>query len=227
MKILYCMNCLAGKGGIERVTIVKANALADIPGNEVAICFTDNGNYPQTIHPVDPRIKVYFLDTPYWNLHEVGRGRLLFEFVKRVKATKRAIERVMAEFRPDVLVNTGSYEKYACALISGGGKCLNVRELHFASNYREIVAKSFTGKLSALSITFFEKFVLSHFFDCSFLLTKQDLKDNYSRYKLFTGKMAVQHNPCSFENECPDDCQRQKKILCVGRYVRRRTLRPC
>lgn len=32
MRILYCMNCLSGKAGIERVTIVKANALADIPG---------------------------------------------------------------------------------------------------------------------------------------------------------------------------------------------------
>lgn len=62
MKILYCMNCLAGKGGIERVTIVKANALANIPGNEVAICFTDKGNFPYTIHPLDSKIKVYFLE---------------------------------------------------------------------------------------------------------------------------------------------------------------------
>lgn len=50
MRILFCLNSLGGFGGIERVTIVKANALAEIEGNNVAICYTDRGEYPNTIH---------------------------------------------------------------------------------------------------------------------------------------------------------------------------------
>lgn len=66
MRILYCVNCLGARGGIERVTIVKANALADIEGNEVAICYTDKGDFPNTIHPLSQKIKTFDLNTPYW-----------------------------------------------------------------------------------------------------------------------------------------------------------------
>jgi len=212
------MNCLAGKGGIERVTIVKANALADIPGNEVAIYFTDKGEYPKMMHPLDSRIKVYFWDTPYWNLYTVGRGRMLFEFFQKVKATKNAIENVILDFKPDVLINTGSYEKFACALISSRKyKLKKIREFHFASNYRELIANGLKGQLIAKLETFFEKFILSHFFDCSFLLTNKDLHDNYSRYKCLTGKISVQYNPCSFDKESCDFSQRKNILLAVGR----------
>lgn len=63
MKILFCVNSLGGFGGIERVTIVKANALAAIEGNEVGICYTDKGAYPETIHPLSLSVKVFGLNT--------------------------------------------------------------------------------------------------------------------------------------------------------------------
>ena len=50
MRILFCLNSLGGFGGIERVTIVKANALAEIEGNNVAICYTDRGRVSK-YHP--------------------------------------------------------------------------------------------------------------------------------------------------------------------------------
>ena len=42
MKIVYCLNSIRFLGGIQRVTTVKANALADIPGNEVYVVVADN-----------------------------------------------------------------------------------------------------------------------------------------------------------------------------------------
>lgn len=217
------MNCLAGKGGIERVTIVKANALANIPGNEVAICFTDKGNFPYTIHPLDSKIKVYFLDTPYWNLYSVGRWRMAFEFIKKVFATKKAIEQVIESFKPNILINTGSYEKFACALIStkkysfSNHKLKKIRKFHFASNYREIIADGLKGQLIAKLETLFEKYILSHFFDCSFLLTNKDLQDNYSRFRCLIGKILVQYNPCSFIDKSSDFHKRENILLAVGR----------
>ena len=37
MRIVFCLNDISLVGGIERVTIVKANALAAMEGNEVWI----------------------------------------------------------------------------------------------------------------------------------------------------------------------------------------------
>ena len=42
MKIVYCLNSVRGLGGIQKVTLVKANALAEIAGNEVYVIVTDN-----------------------------------------------------------------------------------------------------------------------------------------------------------------------------------------
>ena len=42
MKIVYCVNSIRYLGGIQRVTVVKANALAEIPGNEVYVVMKDN-----------------------------------------------------------------------------------------------------------------------------------------------------------------------------------------
>ena len=44
MKIVYCLNSVRGLGGIQKVTLVKANALAEIAGNEVYVIVTDNWN---------------------------------------------------------------------------------------------------------------------------------------------------------------------------------------
>ena len=44
MKIVYCLNSIKGIGGIQRVTVVKANALAEIEGNIVFVIVTDNNN---------------------------------------------------------------------------------------------------------------------------------------------------------------------------------------
>ena len=44
MKIVYCLNSIRYLGGIQRVTVVKANALAEIENNEVYIIVTDNKN---------------------------------------------------------------------------------------------------------------------------------------------------------------------------------------
>lgn len=50
MRIAYCLNSIRYLGGIQRVTIVKANALADISDNEVYIIVSDNRGGESCIH---------------------------------------------------------------------------------------------------------------------------------------------------------------------------------
>ena len=57
MKIVYCINSIRVLGGIERVTMVKANALAEVPGNEVYIAVLTEKKGCYTEVP-SPKVKV-------------------------------------------------------------------------------------------------------------------------------------------------------------------------
>ena len=57
MKIVYCINSIRVLGGIERVTVVKANALAEVPGNEVYIAVLTDKKGCYTEVP-SPKVKV-------------------------------------------------------------------------------------------------------------------------------------------------------------------------
>lgn len=67
MKILFCTNSIGTLGGIERVTIVKANALAEISENDIYIAFTDKMGYPKTIHPISSKVHIVDLDINHWD----------------------------------------------------------------------------------------------------------------------------------------------------------------
>lgn len=217
MRILFCTTTLGVVGGIPRVTIVKANALAEIPGNEVAICFTDKCEYPELeVHKLSPKIKVYDLETPYWGFGSFKN--LVKGLLPVIFKTKKAIEKIIEEFQPDVVVSTGTYEKFAISLIRSKGKFIKLREIHFSSNYRRHLEEdSAQGKL-AKPIEFFEYNVLSHFFDKTYLLTNRDMNENFPRNKRFD----YMYNPSSF-NPCSEeelrDARREKVVLSVGRVV--------
>jgi hypothetical protein len=66
MKIVYTINSIRGLGGIQKVTLLKANALADIPQNKVYIIVTDNWmNHPLT-HELSPKITFINLQINYY-----------------------------------------------------------------------------------------------------------------------------------------------------------------
>ncbi len=116
MKILYCINTIGVIGGTERVTIVKANALADIDGMEVGICFTDRGDYPHTVHPLSPKVKIFDLSTPYWELDTLWK--VATGYLRKVYDGHRALSKVIDNFQPDILVTTGGNERHFVTLTS-------------------------------------------------------------------------------------------------------------
>ena len=195
MKILFCINTLGGFGGVERVTIVKANALAAIPGNEVGICFSNKGSWPATIHPLSPRVKVFFMDIPDWGYKSTTD--VLLGFIPMIYRMRKALLGFIGDFRPDVVVTTGTFEKYALASISATGvkgrispmnrrgDMVLLREYHFNSNYRAFLADSKIRLLGGKALEWFENNILSRFFDRTFLLTKSDLNDHFKGRRKF------------------------------------------
>lgn len=54
MKIVYCLNSIRGIGGIENVTLAKANELAKIEGNDIYIIVTDNWEKHVLMQEISP-----------------------------------------------------------------------------------------------------------------------------------------------------------------------------
>ena len=76
MKIVYCLNSIRYLGGIQRVTVVKANALAEIEDNEVYIIVTDNKNGVFT-EPLSPKVHLIDLDINYYEDDYKSRWNVL------------------------------------------------------------------------------------------------------------------------------------------------------
>ncbi|MBR6621513.1 MAG: glycosyltransferase family 4 protein, partial [Bacteroides sp.] len=89
MKIAYCLNSIRYLGGIQKVTIVKANALSEIPENEVYIIVTDNKE-GVLLEPLSPKVKLIDLDINYYEDDYKSRWNVLKGiFIKRREHKKR------------------------------------------------------------------------------------------------------------------------------------------
>ena len=134
MILLYCTNTLWGNGGIEHVTIVKANALAAIDGNEVLIAVTDN-RFPPII-PLDPRIQIVDLNLEYFiNDHLRSRFSNLFCLWKQHRLHKKKMTSVISRFKPDVIISTDSFGKYFLPSLRINRGQVFIREYHMYSKF--------------------------------------------------------------------------------------------
>ena len=146
------------------MTIVKANALADMPGNEVHICYTNKGGYPDKIvHPVSDKVHVHAAG----DIFEIINIR---NFLLRQWQLRKRIKSLIAEIQPDVVISTGKAEKHALSTIRT--KAVKIREYHTASSVFRMSLMDATFRERV--VEWFETHIESFFFDKVYLLTKED-----------------------------------------------------
>ena len=88
MKIVYCINSISHMGGIARVVVEKANALAAIEGNEVWIAYTDvDEKHPEPMFPLDKRVRTIDFGIRYY---AKDNGHILKNPHSRSSATRHA-----------------------------------------------------------------------------------------------------------------------------------------
>lgn len=139
MKIVYSINSIRGLGGIQKVTLLKANALAEIPDNDVYIIVTDNWMNHPLIHELSPKIHFVNLKINYYKddyksrLHQILSN---FKLIKHYFKLQKAISKI----KPDIIISVGQSEKYIVPLLRT--KAIKIREIHFNSNYRNFTYKS-------------------------------------------------------------------------------------
>ena len=111
MKIAYCLNSIRYLGGIQRVTIVKANALAEVPGNEVYILVTDNKN-GILVHPLSPKVHLIDLDVNYYLDDWKSKWNILKGiFIKRHKHKKK-LAQALHKINPDIIISEYDSDHY-------------------------------------------------------------------------------------------------------------------
>lgn len=218
MKIVYCINSICHVGGIARVVIAKANALAAIEGNEVWIAYTDiDPEHPYPALPLDERVRTVDLGIRYYADDFKGLiYRLKGNFILR-RRHKKVLEKALCKIGPDVVISVGQSEKYFITSLKLPHRPAFVREFHYNRNYRHEGVSSFIGKIKALATDFYDYRLHLPRFDAIAVLTQEDYEDNWSG-SVTADKTHVIPNPLT---ERPDTVAElnTRKVVTTGRIV--------
>ena len=196
MKIVYCLNSIRYLGGIQRVTISKANALADISGNEVYILVSDNKDGMQT-QSLSDKVNLIDLGINYYD-GDSKRSRIanLFVYASKRKKHRKLLYQTLSEINPDVVISVGQSEKYM--LLSMRNRSWKVlREFHFERNYRKELAKTRIDKLIAWAVDFYDFNFKEKNYDRIVVLTEEDKVTNWKKWD----NVSVIPNPVAFVSD--------------------------
>lgn len=198
-------------GGTERVTVTKANALSEIPGNEVYVVVTDN--YKPHAFQLNDKVHLVNLKVNYWINENISLIKGLF-FDNRKKLHRERLQAFFDELEPDVVVSVGWSEKYILANLRYIKKPLLIRELHYTKHYRKIIANSFKQKVIAYLSEFYDFDLQIKKYDYIAVLTNEDKENNWKE----NNKVIVMPNPAVKCDEIPSKCE-DKTAIAVGRLI--------
>ena len=209
MRIAYCLNSIRYLGGIQRVTIVKANALAKILSNEVYVIVTDN-KHGVAMGNLDANVRVIDLDVNYYEDDWKSKYHVLKGiFVKR-REHQNKLKATLEQIQPDIVISVGQSEKNMLPKIKGSWK--TIREFHFVSDYRRRHAHTLFHKILAWGGEFYDRHITLKRYDQIVTLTHEDLQMNWKGWN----NISVIPNPITFNCETTTNFQ-QPIIISCGR----------
>lgn len=185
MKIVYLINSIRGLGGIQKVTLLKANSLADIPQNKVYIIVTDNWMNHPLIHESSPKITFINLQINYYKDDYKSKFYQIMSNLKIIKHYFK-LQKTISQIQPDIIISVGQSEKYIVPLLQTNA--IKIREIHFNSNYRNYTYKS---KLVSHLLNFLDFKIMSRGYHKIVLLTKENKEACFSH----NNKFIYIHNP--------------------------------
>lgn len=211
MKIIYCLNSITENGGIANVTAAKANALAEIPGNDVYICVSDHKENNLS-YPLSSKIRLIDLNIDYYNDDWKSKWHVVRGIIVKRRKHKKALKKILDEIKPDIVIAIGQSEKYFLPEIKGNAKA--VREFHYPGNYRNLIAGSFLRKLKAIIENIYDYKWKIKKYDRIILLTEEDRAMHWNANK----KVSIIQNSVSFSSPISSSLT-NKKVITLGRLV--------
>lgn len=209
MKIVYCLNSIRYLGGIQKITIIKANALAEIPGNEVYLIVTDNKDGIIQV-PLSSKVNLIDLDVNYFADDWKGRWYTLKGIITKRHIHFKRLKNTLEQINPDIVISTGLSEKFILPKISGKWKL--IRELHSNKNYRFDHAKNLYDKIKAYITNFYDYNITIKKYDKIIVLTNEDKELNWKE----SYNISVIPNPSTFTCDNVSELT-NKNIISIGR----------
>ncbi len=223
MHILFCTNSIGTRGGIERVTIVKANALAEMRNPEgelinlVGIAYSDKFRFPETVHPLSPLVETFDTESDIWHDWNYKGIEKYTEPRRKMRKYHQELQRIVNEFRPDVIIGVGQSEKFILPKLKVTWPLVRIREIHFNSTHRKYSfgQSGHLGRLKWAMADFFDYKINCHNYDKAYLLTKQDKEENFTNDDHFSWMW----NPSSFivDESANIIAKRKHVVLASGR----------
>lgn len=213
MKIVYCTDSICYAGGIQTVTICKANALALIPNNTVWIIVTDNKERKlrllnDAVHLIDLNIN-YFEDD--WK----SKYHLIKGFFIKRREHKKKLREILNKIAPDVVISTGTSEKNFIPTLKIQSNPVFIREIHSVKNYRTLSAKNIFDKFIAYVGNLLDYHYHIRKYDKVVVLTEEDKRENWRDVPYVT---AIP-NPITINIDTQHSSLMNKTVIAVGRLV--------
>lgn len=213
MKIVYCTDSVCHAGGIQRITVAKANALADIEGNEVWIVVTDNKR-PKPVLPISGKVHLVDLDVNYFEDDWKSRLHVLKGILVKRREHKRKLQQFLNTISPDIVISTGTSEKNFVPRMKVASNPSFIREIHSVSNYRLLVAHGWFEKLSAWAGDIIDYHYYIREYDKIVVLTDEDKQrqwKNNSKVEVIPNPLTTEHNKRS--------TLKSKTVITAGRLT--------
>lgn len=210
MKIVYCLNSICYFGGIERVTISKANALAEMPGNEVWIIVTEN--YFAPVLPLSEKVRLVDLKVGYYLNQSKNVFMSMLQDIVRRHTHKERLTPVLEKIAPDVVIAVGQCEKYLVPTVRLASNPVFIREVHYYKHYRRDFADTAVKKILARLVEWYDFGWKCKKYDAIISLTETDRQC----YWQGNPKVRVMPNPI-IARPSRRSSTTQKVVMAAGR----------
>lgn len=213
MNIVYCTDSVCFPGGIQRATIAKANALAEVEGNRIWIVVTDNQR-PNPVLPISESVSLIDLGIEYYADDWKSKWNVLKGLYFKRRKHKRALRKFLNSIVPDILISTGTAEKYFLPHLRIKSSPICIREIHFSKDYRQRAANGWFDILLAAVGDFADYRLNIWCYDRVVLLTEEDKSTHWRP----SDKLLVIPNPTPTKSISPSSLK-NKTAIAVGRLV--------
>lgn len=212
MKIVYCTDSICYLGGIQKVTIAKANALSKVEGNDVYIIVTDNKLSP--IAKVDPKVQVLDLNINYFENDWKGKFYVIKSILIKRSLHKKKLEYILNIIKPDIVISTGTSEKNFLPRLKIKSNPIFIREIHSIKNYRKLSASGIVDYIIAFWGDIIDYKYRISLYDRIVVLTNEDKNKNWKD----NSKVIVIPNPLLLSKPVKSSLMK-KCIITSGRLV--------
>ncbi len=210
MKLIYIAPMLNPVGGLERTLTDKANYLV-AKGHEVMFLTYKQGN-EKVFYNLDQRVRQCDIDCHLFTIYRLPLYARLKKYFSLRSQFRERMRKVLAEFRPDVIVITiPNTEDFISDMIAVADNVRVVIECHLASAYHNVGKPSTERLLTML----FPPIKAIRKADLLIALTERDA--NYWRQRHVSNVLVIPNPLTYYNDQLTTIGKKDNRIIAVGR----------